>query len=40
MPKPSMVLSLIVLGRPAGAAYVATSLRKRLTRAGHLMAMV
>jgi CBS domain-containing protein len=29
--------ALIVLGRPAGAAYVATSLRRRLTRTGHLV---
>jgi CBS domain-containing protein len=29
--------ALLVLGRPAGAAYVATSLRRRLTRAGHLV---
>jgi CBS domain-containing protein len=29
--------ALVVLGRPAGAAYVATSLRRRLTRAGHLV---
>ena len=28
---------LLALGSPAGAAYVATSLRRRLTRAGHLV---